>query len=246
MLAGALHYTDPVSVDDPQGLALAYLRAFERLGGKFVQGNAASLEAERRRLARAHRAGPAVGRRRGDRARAVGRRADARARLRPAARGEARLSHALPRRGRGAAEPPDARHRARLLPRADAARHPAHHRRGVRAARRDQDAGAARPRRADRARPVPARRAARHRAVDGRAALHARHAADHRPRAAPRQPVVRFRPRAPRPHARRGDRQAGRGDDDAARRRSSTRRRIRPSASADGDLRHRRRPGLLR
>src|SRR5262245_49588297 len=46
VLVGALHYTDPVAVDDPQGLALAYLRAYERLGGRFVQGNAASLEAE--------------------------------------------------------------------------------------------------------------------------------------------------------------------------------------------------------
>jgi len=46
VLVGALHWTDPVSVDDPQGLALAYLRAFERLGGRFVQGNAASLEAD--------------------------------------------------------------------------------------------------------------------------------------------------------------------------------------------------------
>ena len=43
-LAGALHYTDPISVDDPQGLALVYLRHFERLGGTFVQGNAATLE----------------------------------------------------------------------------------------------------------------------------------------------------------------------------------------------------------
>jgi D-amino-acid dehydrogenase len=46
VLVGALHWTDPVSVNDPHGLALAYLRAFERLGGKFAQGNAASLEAE--------------------------------------------------------------------------------------------------------------------------------------------------------------------------------------------------------
>jgi D-amino-acid dehydrogenase len=43
---GALHWTDPLSVDDPHGLALAYLAAFERLGGRFVQGNAASLEAD--------------------------------------------------------------------------------------------------------------------------------------------------------------------------------------------------------
>ncbi len=38
-----LHWTDPVSVDDPQGLALAYLALFEARGGRFLQGNAASL-----------------------------------------------------------------------------------------------------------------------------------------------------------------------------------------------------------
>jgi D-lysine oxidase len=48
VLAGALHWTDPVSVDDPHGLAAAYLGAFERLGGRFVQGNAASLEEDGR------------------------------------------------------------------------------------------------------------------------------------------------------------------------------------------------------
>ena len=46
VLVGAIHWTDPVSVDDPQGLGLAYLRRFEQLGGRFVQGNAASLAAE--------------------------------------------------------------------------------------------------------------------------------------------------------------------------------------------------------
>jgi len=46
VLVGAIHWTDPVSVDDPQGLGLAYLRAFETLGGRFVQGNAASLSAD--------------------------------------------------------------------------------------------------------------------------------------------------------------------------------------------------------
>jgi D-amino-acid dehydrogenase len=44
VLAGALHWTDPVSVVDPQGLALAYLKLFESKGGRFLQGNAASLE----------------------------------------------------------------------------------------------------------------------------------------------------------------------------------------------------------
>jgi D-amino-acid dehydrogenase len=46
VLIGAVHWIDPVSVDDPHGLALAYLAAFERLGGRFVQANAAGLEAD--------------------------------------------------------------------------------------------------------------------------------------------------------------------------------------------------------
>ena len=44
VLCGALHWIDPLAVIDPQALALAYLALFERLGGRFVQGNAASLE----------------------------------------------------------------------------------------------------------------------------------------------------------------------------------------------------------
>ncbi|MDA1117650.1 MAG: FAD-dependent oxidoreductase [Proteobacteria bacterium] len=46
VLAGALHWTDPISVQDPQALALAYLKLFERLGGEFMQGNAATLQAD--------------------------------------------------------------------------------------------------------------------------------------------------------------------------------------------------------
>ena len=48
VLVGALHYLDPVAVDDPHGLSLAYLDYFEKLGGRFVQGNAATLEANGR------------------------------------------------------------------------------------------------------------------------------------------------------------------------------------------------------
>ena len=44
VLAGALHWTQPIRTLDPQGLGLAYLRRFEQLGGAFVQGNAATLE----------------------------------------------------------------------------------------------------------------------------------------------------------------------------------------------------------
>jgi D-amino-acid dehydrogenase len=46
VLVGALHWTDPLSIVDPNALVLSYLRLFEKLGGKFVQGNAASLEQE--------------------------------------------------------------------------------------------------------------------------------------------------------------------------------------------------------
>lgn len=46
VLVGALHWIDPLAVVDPQALALAYLGLFERLGGSFVQGNAATLAPE--------------------------------------------------------------------------------------------------------------------------------------------------------------------------------------------------------
>jgi D-amino-acid dehydrogenase len=47
VLAGALHWTQPVSVVDPQALALAYLKSFESRGGRFLQGNALSLSPDR-------------------------------------------------------------------------------------------------------------------------------------------------------------------------------------------------------
>ncbi len=46
MLVGALHWTDPLAAVDPQAVALAYLQLFEKLGGRFVQGNAATLESD--------------------------------------------------------------------------------------------------------------------------------------------------------------------------------------------------------
>jgi len=45
VLVGGLHWLEPLSVDDPQGLALAYLARFEAQGGKLLQGNAGSLHA---------------------------------------------------------------------------------------------------------------------------------------------------------------------------------------------------------
>ncbi len=47
LLSGGIHWTDPTSADDPQGLALAYLRLFQRLGGQFLQRDAAHLQEER-------------------------------------------------------------------------------------------------------------------------------------------------------------------------------------------------------
>jgi D-amino-acid dehydrogenase len=46
LLAGAIHWTQPTRTIDPQGLGQAYLRRFEALGGTFLQGNAATLEAD--------------------------------------------------------------------------------------------------------------------------------------------------------------------------------------------------------
>jgi D-amino-acid dehydrogenase len=46
VLAGALHWTQPTRTLDPQALGEAYVRRFEALGGTFLQGNAATLEAD--------------------------------------------------------------------------------------------------------------------------------------------------------------------------------------------------------
>jgi D-amino-acid dehydrogenase len=45
-LVGGLHYTDAVSVTDPGALVAGYAAYFERLGGRFLTGDATSLEAE--------------------------------------------------------------------------------------------------------------------------------------------------------------------------------------------------------
>jgi D-amino-acid dehydrogenase len=42
--AGGLHWTDPYAVNDPQALTLSYAALFERLGGTFALGDAATLE----------------------------------------------------------------------------------------------------------------------------------------------------------------------------------------------------------
>ena len=42
--AGAIHWTDPLSVSDPHGLTVAYARLFTGLGGTIATGDAATLE----------------------------------------------------------------------------------------------------------------------------------------------------------------------------------------------------------
>lgn len=46
ILQGGVHWSQPATVADPQALALAYLRRFEALGGRFVTGNATTLGAD--------------------------------------------------------------------------------------------------------------------------------------------------------------------------------------------------------
>jgi D-amino-acid dehydrogenase len=43
VLVGALHWTEPTAVIDPHALSLAFLRLFEHRGGRFLQGDAATL-----------------------------------------------------------------------------------------------------------------------------------------------------------------------------------------------------------
>ncbi|NGM20815.1 FAD-binding oxidoreductase [Roseomonas stagni] len=42
--AGAIHWTDPLSVSDPQALVLAYAARFAEAGGRFLHGDATTLE----------------------------------------------------------------------------------------------------------------------------------------------------------------------------------------------------------
>ncbi len=44
---GALHWTDPYAVDDPHALTMSYFGLFQRLGGQFALGDAATLQRNR-------------------------------------------------------------------------------------------------------------------------------------------------------------------------------------------------------
>jgi glycine/D-amino acid oxidase-like deaminating enzyme len=201
VLVGGLHWTEPVCVDDPQGLALAYLAHFESRGGRLLQGNAASLAP----------AGAGWSVRTGDgnvEARdaviALGPWADTLTQA---------LGYDLPlavKRGyhmhyRAAGQRsstircwiPSAATSSRRCAAACASQ-PAPSSRGATPSRHRCSWA----RGTDRPRPLPACRAPRHRALDGCAPLHAGHAADREPRTSSQESLVFLRPRAPRPHAR--------------------------------------------
>ncbi len=61
LMCGALHWTEPATVPDPQALGLAYLAHFERLGGNFTVGEAATLVQDGARWRVTTAAGPASG-----------------------------------------------------------------------------------------------------------------------------------------------------------------------------------------
>ena len=232
-----------MSVDDPQALALAYLRAFERLGGRFVQGNAASLEADGPGWRLRTSQGPLAAR---AAVIALGPWADVltrSTRLRFAARGKRRPITCTTARPEKRNSTPRCSNGARLF--LAPMRRASGSRRGAEfaAARRDPQAGAARARRA------VARECSRlPSGSDAEPWMGARPCTpDMLPvigRALARQPMVSLWPRAPRSHARRRDREDDRemvtGEKPFA-----TRRPTRPSAF-DVHVRDRRRSGVLR
>ena len=57
-LVGGLHWTDPASVTDPHALTRAYAALFERLGGKFLTGDAATFAAAGQGWSLTSEAGP--------------------------------------------------------------------------------------------------------------------------------------------------------------------------------------------
>ena len=110
-ILGAVHYRDPVCINDPAALSLAYLRLFESRGGLFVAGDARTLRQDGTGWSHRHAGrAAAVARRRGGDGAVVGPRDEA-VRLRFPDRGEARLPHALRAGGERRAQPHRARRR---------------------------------------------------------------------------------------------------------------------------------------
>ena len=191
----AVHWQGVASVTNPLAVTQAYAARFAALGGVGVRGDARSLHRADGRWRVETTEGPL------DAAQAV-------VALGPFApdllaplgiklplglkRGYHR--HYRPT-GNAVARAAGGRYRHRLLPCADGAGHPAHDRGGIRPPRRSADAGAVRPAASVRQAAFPAGGAGRDDDVDGQPALLSGLAAGDRPRAGPRWPVARLRPR---------------------------------------------------
>jgi glycine/D-amino acid oxidase-like deaminating enzyme len=178
--AGALHWTDPLSVSDPHALTLAYFQRFLEEGGSFATGDATTLAASGSGWKVQTQDGPIEAARTVVALGAWAPEGDAAAGLCAADLRQARLPLPLRHAGQCRAEPPDHRHRCRLRPDADARRRPAHQRCRVRRHRRRRDAGAARTGRTGGPEAPAAGGPRGGQALAGRAPLHAGHAAGHR------------------------------------------------------------------
>ena len=181
---GALKWNDPWSVTNPHGLTAAYLAYFQSLGGRFVKGDASTLEPGAN--GRGWRVKTDDGMIEGEEVvLAVGPWAQEMTRLPLPARGQARLSHALCAGRQCGFEQLGDGWRARLFPRADGKGHPPDDRCGICRSRCAEIAGPAGAGRKGGAGNLSARRTAGCRTVDGRPPLHTGHDAGDRQGAAP-------------------------------------------------------------
>ena len=178
--SGAIHFPAPGFVPDPGGLAKAYSALFGRKGGRYLVGDARTLEQSGGRWRVATLEGTITAR---EVVVAMGPWSD---------QIFAPLGYSIPLqvkrgyhlhlkpRGNAVLEPSRAGHRSRLSAGADEPRHSPDHRRRVCPPRCAADAGPGRAGPAAGAQAVPAGRAGRRRALEGRAPLFARYAAGDR------------------------------------------------------------------
>ena len=203
---GGVHFTEPLTTPDPEGLAKAYADLFVKRGGKLIKGDARSLQASGAGWSVAAEDGPlqasdvvvALGPWSGDLAAAFGYRLPFGVKrgyhMHYGAKGNAALSRPVLDLERGYLMAPMTRG-VRLTT-------------GAEFARRDDPPSTAH---LDRLEPFgrelfPLAERLDPAALAGEPAVPARHGAGHRPGAAPQGSVVRFRPSAPRPDARPGQR----------------------------------------
>ena len=165
--AGAVYFPAPGFVPDPGALAKAYAALFKRKGGRFLVGDARTLQQERRRMAGQRirgRGGRARGR---GGARTMVRSGVSSARIFHPARRQARLPSASGAARQCRAQSSRARFRSRLSAGADEPRHSPYHRRGICPPRRAAEPDPDRAGIATGARIVSAGRGGRRKALEG-------------------------------------------------------------------------------